>query len=165
MKSCLSTRRCKRGRKRYKASRNKEEFRRKKVWQQNKKMPKIRQETDRKEGRFRLLSDKVDKNRMAHAETSGTASWRRKESDPSQAVDCCLEEVLQKVIALGTNGVEVLFQRVRRGMGALPEQMPGGEEGRRNSENEQEQGRTSQQLVLPTPGAVNKVHRRIVSGA
>ena len=31
-------------------------------------------------------------------------------------------------------------------------QIPGKEEGRRNSENEQEQGRTSQQLVLPAPG-------------
>ena len=41
-----------------------------------------------------------------------------------QTDDCCLEEMLQKVIALGTNGVEVLFQRVRREMGALPEQMP-----------------------------------------
>ena len=37
-----------------------------------------------------------------------------------------------------------------------PAQMPGREEGRRDSENEQEQGRTSQQLVLPTPGGVNQ---------
>ena len=32
----------------------------------------------------------------------------------------------------------------------------GKEEGRRNSENEQEQCRTSQQLVLPTPGGINQ---------
>ena len=35
-------------------------------------------------------------------------------------------------------------------------QMPGKEGGRRNSENEEEQGRTSQQLVLPTPGGINQ---------
>ena len=33
--------------------------------------------------------------------------------------------------------------------------MPGREEGRRDSENEQEQGRASHQLVLPTPGGIN----------
>ena len=37
-----------------------------------------------------------------------------------------------------------------------PAQMSGREEGRRDSENEQEKGRTSQQLVLPTPGGVNQ---------
>ena len=60
-------------------------------------------------------------------------------------------------IALGTNGVEVLFQRVRRNMGALPEQMPAGEEGRRDSKNEQEQGRTSQQLVAGSMKALQRV--------
>ena len=35
-------------------------------------------------------------------------------------------------------------------------QMPGREEGRRDCENEPEQGRASQQLVLPTPGGVNQ---------
>ena len=34
--------------------------------------------------------------------------------------------------------------------------MPGREEGRRNSEDEQEQGKTSQQLVLPAPGGFNE---------
>ena len=42
-------------------------------------MRKIEEEIDWKEERFRLLSDKVDKNRMADAEMeAGTASWRRK---------------------------------------------------------------------------------------
>ena len=40
---------------------------------------------------------------------------------------------------------------------APPVQMPGREEGRRDSENEQEQGRASQQLVSLTPGGVNQV--------
>ena len=34
--------------------------------------------------------------------------------------------------------------------------MPGRDERTRNSENEQEQGRTSQPLVLPTPGGINQ---------
>ena len=38
-------------------------------------MWKIRKEIDWKEERFRLLSDKVDKNRMADAET-GIAIWK-----------------------------------------------------------------------------------------
>ena len=41
-------------------------------------------------------------------------------------------------------------------LSAPPAQVPGREEGRRDSENEQEQGRTSQQLVLPTPGGSNQ---------
>ena len=57
---------------------------------------------------------------------------------------------------MGTDGVEVLFQRVRREMGAAQGQMPGREEGRRNSEYEQELGRISQQLVLPAPRGINE---------
>ena len=34
--------------------------------------------------------------------------------------------------------------------------MPGKEGGRRNSEHEQEQGRTSEQLVLPAPSGFNE---------
>ena len=40
-------------------------------------------------------------------------------------------------------------------MGAVQGQMPGREEGRRNSD-EQEQGRISQQLVLPAPGGIKQ---------
>ena len=35
-------------------------------------------------------------------------------------------------------------------------ELPRREEGRRNSEDEHEQGRTSQQLGLPTPGGINQ---------
>ena len=41
-------------------------------------------------------------------------------------------------------------------MGAVQGQMPGREEGRRSIEDEQEQGRISQQLVLPAPGGINE---------
>ena len=62
------------------------------------------------------------------------------------------------------------WKRTRRGLSSMlcvkkssrdfetfvpPAQMPG-REGRRDSENEQEQGRTSQQLVLPTPDGINQ---------
>ena len=41
-------------------------------------------------------------------------------------------------------------------MGPTQRQMPEREEGRRNSETEQEQGKTSQQSVLPAPGGFNE---------
>ena len=41
-------------------------------------------------------------------------------------------------------------------MRAFQEQMPGREEGRRNSEDEQEQGKNSQPLVLPAPAGFNE---------
>ena len=68
MISCLSTRKRKRGRKKYKVSRTKEEITRQKVRQLKLEMPKISEEIDWKEEGFRLLSNKVDKNRMADAE-------------------------------------------------------------------------------------------------
>ena len=52
--------------------------------------------------------------------------------------------------------IEAFFvQRLQREMGAAQGQMPR-REGRRNSEDEQEQGRITQQLVLPTPGGINQ---------
>ena len=45
---------------------------------------------------------------------------------------------------------------VRREVGALQEDMPGREERRRNSGVEQEQGKTSQQLLLPAQGGLNE---------
>ena len=88
---------------------------------------KIREEIDRNEERFRQLSDKVDKNKMVDAEMAAElqglqAGGEKKGRDVSQTGGCCLEERL----LLGTNRVEALFERVRREMGALPEQMPEG---------------------------------------
>ena len=40
--------------------------------------------------------------------------------------------------------------------GSDPGQVPGRGEGRRNSEDEQEQGKTSQQLVIPAQGGLNE---------
>ena len=86
----------------------------------------------------------------------------RKGSNASQAVDCCLETMVEQVFAVGTDQARskfdafcLIFFRRFETFTSLA-QMPGREEGRRDSENEQEQGRSSQQLVLPTPGGTNQ---------
>ena len=117
-------------------------------------MRKLQEELRQKEERILSLSNKVDKNEMSDAEMAAElqslqAGEERRGSNASQTCDCCSEEMLQRVIALGTNGVVVLFQRARREMGAAQGQMPGRGEGRRSSEDEQEQSRISQPLVLP----------------
>ena len=91
------------------------------------------------------------------------AGEERRGSNVSHAVDCCLETMVDQVFAMGTDQVrskfdalcQIFFRRFETPV--PPAQMPGREEGRRDSENEQEQGRASQQLVLPTPGGVNQV--------
>ena len=67
-------------------------------------MRKIREDIDWKEERFRLLSDRVDKNRMADAEMKAElqglqAGEERRGSNASQAVDCCLETTLELIFA------------------------------------------------------------------
>ena len=126
-------------------------------------MRKLQEDVMQKEREHLFLSDEVAKHKMAAemaAELQGLqAGGERRCSNVSQTGDCCLEEMLQEVLALGTNGVETLFQRVhrvRRAMGGLREQMPGGEEGRKDSENEHEQGRTSQQLALSASGGFSE---------
>ena len=110
-------------------------------------MRRISEKIDRNEECFRQLSNKVDKNKMADAEMAAElqslqAGEERRGSNASQTGDCCLEEMFQRVVALGTNGVEVLFQRTQREIGAVQGQMPG-REGRRISEDEQKQSRFS----------------------
>ena len=122
---------------------------------------KLREDVKQEEERIFFLSDKVEKNKMADAEMAAElqglqAGGERRGSDVSQTGDCYLDELFRKVIALGTNGVEALFERVRREMGALPEHMPGGGGGRKDSENEQEQGKASQQLALSASGGFSE---------
>ena len=127
-------------------------------------MWKIKEEIDWKEERLRLLSDKVDENRMADAEMEAGQSFK----------DCKLEKKdeaamlrRQEIAAWRPYGSKLLpnqidalanavFQRFKES-GAVQEQMPGRDERRRTSEEEQEQGRASQQVALPTPGWVNQV--------
>ena len=130
-------------------------------------MRKIRKEIDWKEGRFRLLSDRVDKNRVADAEMEAElqglqAGEERRGSNASEAIDCWLETMVEQIFAMGTDQAKSKFDALcqlffkRFEISILPAQMPGREEGRRDGENEQEQGRTSQQLVLPTADGINQ---------
>ena len=57
--------------------------------------------------------------------------------------------------AVGPNQVDAVFQRFRES-GATQGQMPGRDERRRNSEDEQEQGGTDQQLAPPAQGGINE---------
>ena len=125
-------------------------------------MRKLREEIEWKEERFTLLSDKVDTNTMADAEMEAAlqglqAGEERKGSNASQAVECCLETMVEQIFAMGTDQAkskfDALYQKIlkRFETPTPPARMPGREEGRRDSENEQEQGRASQQLVSFMP--------------
>ena len=75
-------------------------------------MRKIREEIEWKEERFTQLSDKVDKNKMADAETEAElqglqAGEERRSGNASQAVECCLETMVEQIFALGTGARDV----------------------------------------------------------
>ena len=86
------------------------------------------------------------------------AGEERRDTNASQKGDSFLEALWQQIAAVcaavGPNQIDALanaiIQRFKES-GAVQEQMPGRDE-RRNSEDEQEQGRASQQVALPTPG-------------
>ena len=127
-------------------------------------MRKLREEDKQKEERILFLSDKVEKNRMAVAdmaaelqglqageEKEGAAMLRRQEIAAwrpygSKLLMC----VLQCDQTRSMPWANAVLQRFKEN-GAVQEQMPGRDERRRNSEDEQEQGRASQQVALPTP--------------
>ena len=73
-----------------------------------------------------------------------------------------MDEAWHHLVALGANQVGALLQRLHREKEAFHRWMPGREEGRRNSEDEQEQGKTSQRLVLPAQAGSIKMHQRVV---
>ena len=141
---------------------------RKRAWRQEKKCGKSEKKLCVwKEERFTLLSDNVDKNTMADAEMEAElqglqAGEERRGSNASQTGDSCMEASWQQIAAVcaavGPNQVGALandvFQRFKES-GAVQELMPGRDE--RRSEDEQEQGRASQRVALPTPGVVNQV--------
>ena len=116
-------------------------------------MRKLQEELKQKRGAYPFfLSDEVDKNEMADAEMAAElqrlqAGEERRGSNASQTRDGCMEALWQQIIALGANRVEAMFQKCRE-MGSAQGQMPGREEGRRDSEDEQEQGKACQQLVF-----------------
>ena len=128
-------------------------------------MRRVRQEINRNEERFRQLSDKVEKNTMTDAEMAaelpGLQAGREREEGAMlrKTGDCCLEALWQQIAAVcaavGLNQVVAVVQGFRES-GATQEQTPGRDERRRNSEDEQEQGRTNQQFVLPAQGGINE---------
>ena len=73
---------------------------------------------------------------------------------------------MEQIFAMGTDPArskfDALYQKILKRFetpsppAQMPE-MPGREEGRRDSENEQKQGRASRQLVSLMPGGVNQV--------
>ena len=75
-------------------------------------MRKIIEEIEWKEERFTQLPDKVDKNTMAGAKTEAElqglqAGEKRRSSNASQAVECCLETMVEQIFALGTGATDV----------------------------------------------------------
>ena len=132
-----------------------------------KKVLQIREEIDRSEERFRQLSDKVDKNKIVDADMSAElqglqAGEERRGSNASQAVDCCVETMVEQFFAMGADQArckfdamcEVFFEKFEAYNPSA--QMPGKGGGRRNSEDEQEQGKASQQLALSASGGLNE---------
>ena len=85
-------------------------------------MRKLQEAVNQKEERILVLSNKVDKNKMADAEMAAElqslqAGEERRGSNASQTGDCCMEALWQQIVALAANRAEAMFQRYR-GMGA-----------------------------------------------
>ena len=123
-------------------------------------MRKLQEELKQKDECILFLSNKVDKNKNSDAEKAAVlqslqAGEERRGSNASQTCDCCMGALWQQIVALGANRVEAMFQRYRE-MGAAQGQMPGREEGRRNSEDGQEQDKASQQLALSASSGCNE---------
>ena len=75
-------------------------------------MRKLREEIEWREERFTLLSDNVHKNTMADAEMEAKlqglqAGEERRGSNASQAVECCLETMVEQIVDLGTGARDV----------------------------------------------------------
>ena len=168
MISCLSTRRCKRSRKIYKASRTTKEICRRTVSQQKRRCG----SSNRRSGKRRSVTSsyrtksirtrcrmqkwrqsfrvcrREKKEEAAMLRRQVLAAWR---PCGSKLLPCVLQWVRTRTIALAN----AVLQRFKES-GATQGQMPGRDERRRNSADEQGQGRINQQLVLPTPGGINQ---------
>ena len=126
---------------------------------------KLRDEVKQKEERVLFFCPhKVEKNQMADADMAAElqglqAAEERRSSNASHTGDSCLEALWQQIAAacaaVGPNQIDALasavVQRFKE-IGAVQKQGPGRDERIRNGEEEQEQGRASQQVALPTPG-------------
>ena len=102
----MPERQSKRWHERYKVSKTRDKLQKESLAAREE-MRKIREEIEWKEERCTQLSDKVDKNKMADAETEAElqglqAGEERGGSNASQAVECCLETMVEQIFALGT---------------------------------------------------------------
>ena len=132
-------------------------------------MRKINEQIGWKEERFTLLVDKASLCWRIRSTKTGwqMRGWRQSFRDckleKKEEVAMHRRQVMAAWGPCGSNSspweqmeLRPFVQRLQREMGAAQGQMPGREEGRRNSDHEQEQRRTSQQLGLPTPGGINQ---------
>ena len=86
--------------KRYEAFRIKEEICKKQVQRHKKRCGgSERKSIDRNEERFRQLSDKVDKNKMADAEMATELHWCRQEKKEVAVTLRCLETMVKQMFA------------------------------------------------------------------
>ena len=75
----------------------------------------MKEEIGWKEERFRLLSDKVGKNRMADADVEAElqglhAGEERRDSNASQVVACWFETMLEQMFAFGADQASSNFE-------------------------------------------------------
>ena len=136
-------------------------------------MRKLREEIECKEERFSLLADKVDKNRMADAEMEAELQGlqtgeERSGRGASKAVDCCLVTTVEHVFAVGTDQARSTFDALckifvsRFETPILPAQMPGREEGRRDSEMNKSKAEPVSSWCYPRQAGSVKMHQRVV---
>ena len=93
----------------------------------------MQKESAAAQGEMRTIRQEIDRN------------------NASQVVDCCLDSMVERIFGMGTDQAstepvalcQIFLNRFETSI--PPAQMPG-KGGRRNSEDEQEQGKTSQQL-------------------
>ena len=105
----------------------------------------IRVEIDRNEERFRQLSDKVDKNKVVDAEmTAELQGVQAGEERRGTNCGCRSGEVKVRCFVPGV---------LQKNRGLYPF---GADARRRNSEDEQEQAKASQQLALSASGGFNE---------
>ena len=153
MTSCQSTRKCSKDHKRHKA------FRKKKVLQHKRRRGRsdgklIAMRIDFRSCRTKSTRTKWSMQKWQQNSRDCRQEKKRRGTNASQTGDCCMEALWEQFMALVR--IEVFVQRLHREMGTAQGQMPGREEGGRNSEAEQAQVKVSQQLASSASSGCNE---------
>ena len=166
-----STRECRRGHKRYKASRIRRETCSRKLLPLRKRCGRSERKSI-KERRVHELSKKVDSNRMAAAELEDElrglqAGEERRGSNASQVNECCLDTVAEQLFTMGAaQAKHQARSSVQRNSSedSRPQLLlrKCQEEKREENEEEQEQRKASQQMGPPAPGGCNEGFQRVL---